>query len=370
LTNDVLEELQHFLSKDIAEISVVLMPDFFLDRILSMNCDLTTFTRQLQNVTRKKGGSIDRIKQTDIRGGNAVNTAFALANLGVKTVPIICTDEFGLKLLRFYLKKERIDLSHVKISSKPSITTALELESKEGKINVMLRDIGALANFGPQHFDDHDFATVEDADYVCIFNWAGTRQFGTELAQTVFKRTKTRGKGKTYFDTADPTPNKAKIDELIRTLQSKEVDILSVNENEAISFAVELAKKPSRDEKIKASDGLAMKSASFLASKISARVDLHATNFSATFGRKEKTIAPSFDVPVRRVTGAGDAWNAGNILGDACRLSETCRLTLANAVAAYYIASQNGEHPTRRDLEGFLRTMKKKQLNSFKRTDH
>jgi ribokinase len=105
---------------------------------------------------------------------------------------------------------------------------------------------------------------------------------------------------------------------------------------------------------------LAKESARILAKHLSARVDLHTTSFSATFTKKGETIIPAFKVPVRTVTGAGDAWNAGNILGDAYGLSDGCRLTLANAVAAYYISNPNKMHPTRRQLIKFCDKLKLK----------
>ena len=84
---------------------------------------------------------------------------------------------------------------------------------------------------------------MRDADYTCLFNWAGTLKFGTALAQAVFGRAKTKGKGKTYYDTADPTPNMRAIAELMeKVLKSNQVDILSVNENEAIIYAALLDK--------------------------------------------------------------------------------------------------------------------------------
>ncbi|MDH5747038.1 MAG: hypothetical protein OEZ21_08815, partial [Candidatus Bathyarchaeota archaeon] len=105
-------------------------------------------------------------------------------------------------------------------------------------------------------------------------------------------------------------------------------------------------------------DELAKESARILASHLSARVDLHTTSFSATFTKKGETVARVFQVPVLRATGAGDAWNAGNILGDAYGLSDECRLTLANAVAAYYISNPNGMHPTRKQLIEFCERLK------------
>jgi sugar/nucleoside kinase (ribokinase family) len=360
LLGNFLEEIK-FLKSEIEELNAVVMPDFFLDRLINLDYEAKDFSKILGNVIKRKGGSIDGVEQTELRGGNAINTASALAALGIKVTPIVCTSKFGLQLLKFYLKPRMVNFSHIKIFKKLSITTAMELTTDYGKVNIMLRDVGALANFGPHNLDDEDFETIENADYVCVFNWTGTRRFGTELAKTVFHHVKTKGKGKTYYDTADPIPNKGKLLKLVKTvLQSKHVDILSVNENEAICYASLLNSKIEKLRKRLKLEELAKESARILASRLSARVDLHTTNFSATFTKKGETFVPVFQVPVLRATGAGDAWNAGNILGDAHGLSDGSRLALANAVAAYYISNPNGSHPTRRQLIKFCEKLKRK----------
>jgi sugar/nucleoside kinase (ribokinase family) len=225
----------------------------------------------------------------------------------------------------------------------------------------MLRDIGSLINFGPSNLDDDDFRVIDDAYYICVFNWAGTRRYGIELAKTVFHHVKTKGKSKTYYDTADPTPNKQKIPELVKNvLKGKDVDILSVNENEAICYASHLTRKIEKLGKGFSIEKLAKESARILATHLSSRIDLHTTSFSATFTRKDETFVSAFKVPVLRATGAGDSWNAGNILGDAYGLSDDCRLTLANAVAAYYISNREGMHPTRKQLIKFCERLKQK----------
>ena len=77
--------------------------------------------------------------------------------------------------------------------------------------------------------------------------------------------------------------------------------------------------------------------------------------FSATLKGKHEVVVPTFKVKVLRATGAGDAWNAGNILGDHNGLSDECRLMLANAVSACYLSDPDGEHPTKEKLADFLR---------------
>jgi sugar/nucleoside kinase (ribokinase family) len=349
------DELLSFLKETPKKLDVVVMPDFFLDRLINLNCDAPRFSSMVAGVANRKGGSIDGIAQTDIRGGNAVNTASALAALGVKVTPIVCTSKLGLQQIKFYLNRYRVDTSHIKLSAKASITTALELKTENGKANVMLRDVGSLADFGPSNLTDEDYKLIEQADYVCLFNWAGTKKFGTELAQTIFHRTKAKGKGKTYYDTADPTPNRDKIPELVeKVLKTRQVDILSVNENEAICYAAMLNDKISENREKLRFDELAMEAARVLAKHLSARIDLHTTSFSATFTKKSEVVVPAFKVKALRATGAGDAWNAGNILGDGNALSDECRLALANAVAACYLADPEGTHPTRQKLVKFI----------------
>ena len=363
LPEDFLNELESFLRSEPRKVSVAVMPDFFLDRILCLNWNAETLSEKLENVAKRKGGSIDGLKQAELRGGNAINTASALIGLGASVTPIVCTDKTGTQLIRLYLKSDNVDLSHVKTVDKPSLTTAMELKTVKGKVNIMLRDVGALASFGPDDLGSDDFQEIENADYTCVFNWAGTRRFGTQLAQTVFSYAKTKGKGKTYCDTADPTPNKAKIPELVKlVLKSRDLDILSVNENEAVCYASQLDNRIERLGKSLSLEELAIESAKILASHLPPRVDLHTTNFSATFSKKNETVVPAFNVPVLRATGAGDAWNAGNIIGDACKLSDSCRLALANAVAAYYTSSSRGTHPSRKQLREFCRKAKMKEM--------
>ena len=96
-------------------------------------------------------------------------------------------------------------------------------------------------------------------------------------------------------------------------------------------------------------------SAQILAKTLQARIDLHTTSFSVTVKRDGAVFVPSFKIKALRATGAGDAWDAGNIMGEANGLSDEGRLTLANAVSACYLSDPEGEHPTRKKLAKFMR---------------
>jgi len=350
-------ELQNFLTEnDLRDCHVVVMPDFFLDRIINLPWNVEEFSSLVSGVANRKGGSLDGISQIDMKGGNAINVASALASLGVKVTPIICTSELGLQQIKYHFKNAPVDMSHVKTCGKASITTALEFQHRNQKTNVMLRDLGSLAEFGPSNLNQDDYALFEAADYLCLFNWAGTLKFGTSLAIAVFGYATSRG-CKTFFDTADPTPNAKEIPALLtNVLKSDYVDILSLNENEAVTYAGFL------DENFRAKQGRlanaesAMEAARILALHLHARIDLHTSVFSATLRGNKEVVVPTFNVQILRATGAGDAWNAGNLFGDHNGLSDECRLTLANAVSACYLSSEDGVHPSKEKLAAFLKT--------------
>lgn len=335
------------------ELKVVVMPDFFLDRLITYNGDVKEFAEVVGEVAKRKGGSIHGIMQMELRGGNAANTAAALAKLGGKVSPIIATSQLGLHLLKFYLKPLGVDLSHVKTQGDMALTTAFEFLHEGERVNVMVSTLGSLPDFGLDSLTKEDFQALQQADYVCVFNWTCTR-FGTELTEGVFRYVKEEGSGKNYFDTADPTPNLKAIPNLmVRVLLGKDIDVLSVNENEAFAYASQLSEDVDiLRQKLKPNE-LALECARILARHLSARVYLHTTEFSGSFTKKNEVTVPAFKVHVLRSTGAGDAWNAGNIFGDALSLPEACRLTLANAVAAYYISNPIAEHPSLPQLTEF-----------------
>jgi len=348
-------ELKRLTQERNIECKVVLLPDFFFDRLINLEWDAREFSSLISEVVKRKGGSVDGVPQTDMQGGNAVNVALALMNLGAEVTPIVCTNQFGLQEMKYYFREAKVDLSHVKVRGKASITTALEFEDKDSKTNVMIRDLGALADFSPDDLTENDYAVIDDADYVCLFNWAGTLNHGTQLAQSVFHRKKDAGRGKTYYDTADPSPNRDAIPDLIqKILKSGLVDVFSMNENEAIIYAG-LLEKNIIDKKVQLCfPELAMESARVLSKHLPSRIDLHTSAFSATLRGKTEVVSPTFKIKVLRATGAGDTWTAGNILGDHNGLSDECRLDLANAVAACYLSDAEGKHPSWDDLARFL----------------
>jgi sugar/nucleoside kinase (ribokinase family) len=350
-------ELQEFLGRQTETCRVVVMPDLFLDRIVNLPWGNNDFCSKVTEVAKRKGGSIDGVPQRDMKGGNAVNTASALVRLGALVTPILCTSSYGLELLKFHFKNFAINYSHIKIKEKASITTALEFRGDNEKINVMLRDVGALEDFGPLDINESDFEAINNSNYVCLFNWAGTRKHGTALAKVIFERAKQNTKIKTYYDTSDPNPNASDIPCFVDTvLRTSSVDVLSVNENEAVTYANVLDREFKEKRGKTSFAEYSLEAARLLAKNFSARIDLHTSLFSVSLRGKHEVMVPSFRIKVLRATGAGDSWNAGNILGDHIGLSDKCRLTLANAVSACYLSAKDGLHPTKDRIASFLRS--------------
>ena len=353
-----IETLLEFLTRPPEKpCKVAVLPDFFLDRLVDLPWTPAKFAAKMGDVAERKGGSLDGVPQVDMAGGNAVNVARALNSLGVEVTPIVCTSHFGLEQIKYVFRNRPLNYEHVKILGKASVTTAMEFQEENGKSNVMLRDLGALADFGPKDLSKSDYEVIEEADFVCLFNWVGTLHHGTELAEAVFSTAKKSGKCKTYYDTADPTPNTCCIPELTRSvLGGGLVDILSLNENEAVTYAGHLIS----DFKVKNSQlplaKRALEAARVLSRRFDARIDLHTTEFAASINDGKEAKVASFKVQPLRATGAGDSWCAGNIYASHYDLPDECRLTFANALAAYYLQNKDGLHPTRTQLADFLQS--------------
>lgn len=351
--NDLLRCLKQAKLRDF---KVVVMPDFFIDRFVTYQGDVRKLSDELAEVAERRGGNIHGVKQTELRGGNAANTASALAALGAKVYPIITTGQFGYQVLQFFLSPFGVDLYHVKIDEETALTTAFELVHEKERVNIMIGDLGSLPKFGPKNLTESDFELIQKADYVCVFNWAATRRWGTELAVKVFTHVREEGKARTYYDSGDPTPNKENIPKLLKKLlKSHLIDVLSINENEAFQYASRVDNNVKRLKRDLDHYDMAKECARILAKNLEARVDLHTAAFAGSFTRENEIIVPTFSTPTFRTTGAGDAWNAGNIYGDALKLPDSCRLTLANAVAAYYVSSPTAQHPTLQKLVEFCR---------------
>src|SRR6266702_385661 len=311
---------------------VVAMPDFFLDYVLAFPGTLDQMARAMADVAVRGGGNLLGWKHLVGRGGNASNFSAHLSKLSVNVVPVIETDEFGRRALAQFLKDA--DLSHVTSSGSLSRTLAFEAEYSGRRVNIMASDPGSLSSFGPGRLTAKDRELIREADFVCVFNWNQNLK-GTELAEEVFQIAKTEGRGVTFFDPGDPTSRASEIPRLNDQVLSKGlVDVLSVNENELTQLASAVTEETGEFD---GEEENPLFQAASVFSMLGSRVDLHTPAFSATFvdGQRERVLC-AMSTPLK-VTGAGDAWNAGDILAQGIGLDHRERLVFANATAAAYM---------------------------------
>src|SRR5205807_1345293 len=132
------------------------------------------------------GGSIRGFPTSDVKGGNAVNVAYALAKLGAKVTLFTVANGIGAEMIsRSFSKfKDRVSL---RISpGNHGYTTSFEFPHQGTRVNVMVSDILDNADFGPERIgSEPDRATLKNADGLIVANWASNLK-GTELAEYAF----------------------------------------------------------------------------------------------------------------------------------------------------------------------------------------
>src|SRR5207245_4871200 len=166
--------------------SVVVLNDFFLDRIIKIR-DLGKLYNQILEKSRL-GGSIRGIPQTDIKGGKATNVAYALAKLGCPVSLITVADRAGSKMLKETFSEFQ-NVALFVIDGKPGRTTSLEFSNNGDIVNIMLSDLGDNENFGPDKLEPMEQTVLKKADAVIVTNWASNKK-GTELSRFAFEKSK------------------------------------------------------------------------------------------------------------------------------------------------------------------------------------
>lgn len=341
---------------DLSRFSVVCMPDFFLDHFVEAG-DYDAFRSRIDGIHGRGGGNLVGLPQRFAMGGNATNTALALARLGVRVRLVCRTDSFGAGALASALEGSGVDLSGVRDDGTLAVTTALEFRDSDGaNRNVMISTSGSVADHGPEDLTADDLAGIREADAVVITNWSQNVRRGTALAAHVARIGHESG-ALTYFDTGDPTSrSQADIEDLVeRVLAADDLDVFALNENELHHLARAVGVVPEDAPRDSARDTL-VGMGSALAKHVRATLDVHTANFAASWPRATGRAVdhPAYEVECLRVTGAGDAWNAGNVLGHILGADARDRLALANAVAGFYVSSPDGRHPTAAEVAAFM----------------
>jgi ribokinase len=321
---------------------VACLPDFFVDVLVPMP-PWKEASAALGGVVERKGGNLPTGQHRVVSGGNAANTALALARLGVRSRLVAHTSPLGAALADLFLEPHGVDLSRLRRDGALSSTVALEFGPE--RRNVMLSHPGTLGAFGPEALDERDWAVLQGSDAVLVSNWVLNRS-GTALAARVLAEVSRAG-GLAYFDSGDPSSRAAEVPTLFRdVLASPWLGVLGCNENELAYFAAAAGDVQSK--------GLLDRARS-VRREVRATLDVHTRDLALSLG-PDGAVAEAKPPAVegRRATGAGDAWNAGNLLGHLLGLPAEDRLALANGVATCYVTAPEPLHPTLDDVAALL----------------
>ncbi|MFL6430818.1 MAG: carbohydrate kinase family protein [Nitrososphaeraceae archaeon] len=321
------------------------MPDFFIDRIIKLNSK-EDFIDALTEKAKLGGGSIRGMPTVDIKGGNAVNIAYCLAKLGAKVTLFTISDKIGAAVLRHIFSKFEDKVNLRIADGKHGLTTSFEFINEQGfKANVMLSDTGDNINFGPERVNSvDDLKILRNADGVVVVNWASNSS-GTQLIEHVFKNSP---KSLHFIDPADiETRRQEFLDSLTKIADI--IDILSINENECNS----LAKAIGFDFLIPSNNydsGDVKNAAAKLAGKVGVSIDLHTRIGAAWSNGRETAFAKAIKVEPKTLTGAGDSWDAADILGYLAGLDTKERLVFSNAYVSLYIRNSLAEPACIKDV--------------------
>ena len=319
--------------------SIVVMPDFFVDRIIRLESKEKLFNA-LTEKAKRGGGSVRGISTTDVKGGNAVNVAYCLSKLGVKVALFTVADEIGAAMIKQAFSQFG-DRAILRISGgKSGLTTSFEFPQEDTRVNVMVSDVGDNANFGPEKLSSEgDRAILKNADGVMIVDWASNLK-GTELAEFSFNNSPSAFH---FVDPADLDTRKQDFRNSLEKLASI-TDCLSINENECNSLADALGLGHLLGSSYGADEvkGAAKK----IAEKVGISTDLHSKIGAAWSNGKESTYVHTIKVDAKTLTGAGDSWDAGDILGYLAGLDSQERLLFANCCSSLYVRDPQGEPPT------------------------
>jgi ribokinase len=319
--------------------SIAVMPDFFVDRIIRLESK-ENFFEALTEKAKVGGGSVRGIPTTDTKGGNAVNVAYSLAKLGAKVSLFTVADELGATMIGQAFSQFGDKVSLRIASGRNGLTTSFEFPHEDTHVNVMVSDIGDNANFGFERISaEADRTIIKNADGVMVVNWASNLR-GTELAEFSFENSPSAFH---FLATADIETRKHDFRDSLVKLASL-TDCLSINENECNSLADALGFGRLLGPSCSANEVKVV--AKRIAERVGISTDLHTKIGSAWSNGKEAAFAPIIKVEAKRMTGAGDTWDAAAIVGYLAGLHPQERLMFANCCASLYVRDPNGEPPS------------------------
>jgi len=176
---------------------------------------------------------------------------------------------------------------------------------------------------------------------------------GTDLTQKLFSFAREKKIG-TFFDPADVLEKEDNLPDLKKRILDKGlIDYFSMNDNEAriISRAILGHTLPHNY-----SEADLKKTISILADCVGGRVDIHTHRFSMSCAGGEVVTHPCHNVTERTITGAGDVWDAADLIGYLTGLEPEDRLCFANGAAGLFVSRESDVLPNGNEILNFLRS--------------
>lgn len=295
------------------------------------NVDLVAPTKSLPS----KGEEVLVDKVEMCPGGSAANLSVAVARLGVSAgfIGRVGNDFFGQFLIKRF-EKENVDISQLQVDDKVGTALLFVIVTKNGE-RTMYTFRGANVYLSPNQVD-MDYVRSADVLHVSGYTLISDPQRKTALQ--ILDVAKKAGVF-ISFDAGVLAPIKAA--SRVRSILPL-IDLLFLNELEAVSLMD--IKRPES-----AAESILNLGPEIVALKLGDRGCLVLT-------KHKRFHSPAFKVDVVDTTGAGDAFDAGFLLGikEGWNLEKTARF--ANAVGALSVTRVGAWSalPTRREVEEFI----------------
>jgi sugar/nucleoside kinase (ribokinase family) len=322
--------------------SVLCLPDLFLDHIVALP-KWGEIQRPITAAFLRGGGAFRGGAQRLTSGGNAFNTARALARLGVPARFVGVTSREAFEFAQRETSGEPLDLSLVQQTGTTSMTVAMEFGPE--RVNVMVNDPGSLDGLRVEDLGPGLGNALHGAAAVHVANWAQNRTAGTPFVTEILRMAKREG-ALTFLDPADLTNREPDVLEFIHKVpQGEHLDWMLVNESELRELARVLLLHESTTSPC-AHDDTEGQGKEFT-KRVRSGLAAHTLKTSQSFrGGKAEGAAPVTLLAPARQTGAGDVWNAGFIAGVLGGLAPKERLELGNTVARLFVGGAAGAPPT------------------------
>ena len=330
---------------------ICVMPDYFVDRFVRMNSLDGLVHAMKEKSSEGGGGSVRGIKQAEVKGGNAVNIAYALGIFGAQVELAAIADSLPAEMLSStFMKLPRVNL-HM-IPGKAGYTIAFEFRQNERHVNVMVSDVGDLKEFDGSSLSKQVLESVRNSSIVAIVNWSANRN-GNTLCARVYGLAK-ENKAKTFFDPADVSGQRDLLPDLKESVFDKGlVDFVSLNENEARIISRDLF---GHGLPMSYSNEDLKETAKILSDGLHSIIDLHTRSISVSAEGSEAISRRCHVVEQKTVTGAGDVWGAANLAGYLSNMESEDRLWFSNAAAGLYVSRESAATPTLEEVYDFMQT--------------